>query len=216
LFKKFLSGVLFTTILALVGLTSASASYTGLTLFPQNNKFTINISAGGTTTLSGFSQILGSIVLSFQSAFSGELTVLVSNTRPGSANSDPDGVVYGYWDIDGSTINGALNTATFNFTVTKAWLNQHNIAKDQVRMRHYTSGNWQTVTTQLVSETDSSVSYSASTGSFSAFAITGAADTAATATAPTGDNLFILLGVIGVLLMAGGWSLWQTKRHPAA
>lgn len=216
MYKKLLSGILFATIVSLTGLTSASASYTGLTLFPQNNKFTIDVASSGNATLSGFSQILGSIVLAFGTAFDGELTVLVGNTRPASAGSDPDGVVYGYWEIDGSEINNALNTATFNFTVTKAWLNQNNIAKDQVTLRHHTSGNWQSVSTQIVSETDTSVSYTASTGSFSAFAVTGAANTAATATAATGENLFILVGVIGALLMVGGWSLWQAKRNPAA
>jgi PGF-pre-PGF domain-containing protein len=204
------------------GPAAAATGYGGMTIYPNNNNmFSILASADDFLTLGGLGSILTSIQLFFNGEFTGEFQAVVSTSLPSGAAMAPTGVVYYYFDLMGEAMNSSLASATVRFSVPKSWLDANGIAKENLHLHHYSGGAWQTLTTQITSETATEVNYAATTNSFSPFAVAGTvsnpptgggAGTNDVTTAPTGDNLYLLLAGAAGLAGTGGWLMLKARQ----
>ncbi|MBI2040751.1 MAG: PGF-pre-PGF domain-containing protein [DPANN group archaeon] len=104
-----------------------------------------------------------------------------------AGTSSPSGEVYKLLEIkaSGLTNNQLVSDAKITFNVDKSWLTENNVVKGSVKLLRYT-GTWDALPTAFVSETDTQVTYKATTPGFSTFAISG--EKAAAATAAGGET----------------------------
>ncbi len=100
--------------------------------------------------------------------------------------------VYKYFDISLTDYGHEVKSATIDFFVEKSWISSQNIVGDTIKLAHFKNGNWTELRTEKISEDAKKIYFTATTGSFSLFAIIG--KTLAALNAPTthgncGDNL---------------------------
>ena len=93
-------------------------------------------------------------------------------------NTSPEISVFKYLDVSATNLpNEELNQITFEFKVSKEWLEDNDISEWDVVMKHYVDGVWETLTVEKSSEDDEYVYYSATTESLSSFVIGGTQST---------------------------------------
>jgi len=86
--------------------------------------------------------------------------------------------VYHYLDIK-LTSNGEyvteddIETLTFTFKIEKSWITENNIDKNTILLIRYHDGEWQNLSTMLLSENDTHVFFEADTRGCSTFAVVG-------------------------------------------
>ena len=83
----------------------------------------------------------------------------------------PPTTVYQYISITSSTIPGVVSQTLIDFTVPQSWLTEHGFATGDIVMMHNVDGQWQTLNTRFVSQSNGNVFYQATTPGFSYFAI---------------------------------------------
>ncbi|MBI4095480.1 MAG: PGF-pre-PGF domain-containing protein [DPANN group archaeon] len=101
-----------------------------------------------------------------------------------AGTSSPSGEVYKLLEIKASGLTNSqlASDAKVTFNVDKSWLTENNVVKGSVKLLRFT-GTWDALPTAFVSETDTQVTYQATTPGFSTFAISG--EKSATAAAAT-------------------------------
>ncbi len=98
----------------------------------------------------------------------------------------PPGLVYAYVEINVSS-GSNVEEGVITFNVSKKWLMEKGIDKNEIVLMKYINGRWITLETKVISEDNNYVYYQAKTPSFSVYAI-GTKTTAKTTTttvAPT-------------------------------
>ncbi len=82
-----------------------------------------------------------------------------------------EGAVYNYIEIITSNLGiRDVKTAKINFRVSKEWINEKGFIAEKVSLYRYSS-SWKELKTQIITQDDSHISYSAITPGFSYFAI---------------------------------------------
>ncbi len=137
------------------------------------------------------------------------------------------GSVYKYVEITASNIaTGSITKAKISFKVAKSWISSEGIDKSTVVLSRLVAGQWTKLTTTLVTESGTEITYEADSPGFSTFAITGTkialqsstttpATTAAATTAPKTTSTApaaakpigwpLILAVIVILLTAAAY-----------
>ena len=103
---------------------------------------------------------------------SGLVVTGMTQAGPGPAIPLPPGIVYQYLDITPvryTTITGAAIT----FTVPLSWLEEHHFTSQEIMMYHYTGGKWVALPTTAGTTANGLAMFTATTPSFSLFAIVG-------------------------------------------
>ena len=107
---------------------------------------------------------------------------------------DPPGLVWAYHQIDINVPEDAIENAEIDFWVSKEWLSTHGVSKEDVRLFRFGEG-WEELTTEILGDDTTHVSYRAITPGFSVFAIT--AYTPAEAP-PEGINVMLVGALVAV------------------
>ncbi len=86
----------------------------------------------------------------------------------------PDKPVYQYLDISTPSVASSLvDSASISFAVTTDWIRENKIKQGTIRMEKFSAGEWTSLTTVLISESDQVLVFRSATPGFSYFAITG-------------------------------------------
>ena len=80
--------------------------------------------------------------------------------------------VYQYLKIDSDLTEEELDEVKITFKVPVSWLDEHDYSKKKVVLNHYVDESWEQLSTKLINETETELTYRAKAGSFSYFAIT--------------------------------------------
>src|SRR3989338_9183544 len=148
----------------------------GSPTLPAANTFDISqtypsITAGTATELSINDEELALKKLTFTTvigAINARVQIRDLSELPTSISVFPPDV-YQLFEVETTNLNG-LSIATFEFEVPKSWLTENNAAKEDIIVKHYTTG-WTNLPTTFVSESGDNYKYTATTPSFSVFAI---------------------------------------------
>lgn len=152
----------------------SAASYNGTTVQPNADGQTYNVSAsaGDTVNLANIANTGGSVAVTFNSSVSGTIQFVPSQTLPASAPSAPAGKVATYYDVIMNGLNDSnITSATWNFGVTKSFVNSLGLSPTNVVMYHYFGGNWQALKTTHGTDDATNYNFSAVTSGFSPFAV---------------------------------------------
>ena len=98
------------------------------------------------------------------------ITAMPRSNLP-AAMAAPPTTVYQYISITSSTIPGVVDHTVFDFNVPQSWLTEHGFSVGDIVMMHNVDGQWQTLGTRFVSQSNGNVLYESTTPSFSYFAI---------------------------------------------
>lgn len=98
------------------------------------------------------------------------ITAMPKSGLPATMAAPPT-TVYQYISITSSTIPGVVDHTVFDFSVPQSWLTEHGFSVSDIVMMHNVDGQWQTLETRFVSQSDGNVFYESTTPSFSYFAI---------------------------------------------
>ena len=86
----------------------------------------------------------------------------------------PEGKVHSYLEIVKSVLeNSDLERSTITFKVSKTWLLENKVPKEEMALYRFNGGNWVKLQTSIMKEDTVSVYYIAITPGFSYFAIAG-------------------------------------------
>jgi len=83
----------------------------------------------------------------------------------------PKGLVYAYIEINVSVESNNVESATISFKVSKSWLIENNVNKNEIVLMKYVNEKWITLDTKITGEDEYYVYYEAKTPSFSIYAI---------------------------------------------
>ena len=108
---------------------------------------------------------------------------------------DPLGLVWAYHRIEVNVPEDAIENAEIDFWVPKEWLTTHGVSKENVRLLRFGEG-WEELTTEIVGENATHVSYRAGTPGFSVFAITAYAPPAEVL--PLEINMMLVAALVAV------------------
>lgn len=100
-----------------------------------------------------------------------QVTVTKYAGKPADVSVEKTGKVYTYLQIETDNLGEKLNKATLDLKVSKSWLTDNNIDKENVALFKFQDGEWKELTTTYVEEDTSSYYYKADVSSFSYFAL---------------------------------------------
>ena len=83
----------------------------------------------------------------------------------------PPTTIYQYISITSSTITGVVDHTVFDFSISQSWLTENGFTVGDMVMMHNVDGQWQTLDTRFVSQSNGNVFYQSTTPGFSYFAI---------------------------------------------
>ncbi len=110
-----------------------------------------------------------------KNVFSVQLTVEKSSSRPATAKTDPPATnVYNYVIISRENITDAdVSGAKIDFEVPKSWLTSNSLEPENVSLYRYSkeANIWDKLTTNVLSQDDTTVTYRAESPGLSVFAI---------------------------------------------
>ncbi len=88
--------------------------------------------------------------------------------------SAPEGVfINSYFSVEKTNLDNAkIKSVDLKFQVTKGWLTENIVDKNDIILQHFAEGVWKKLSTKLISETSDYGLYEATTDSLSTFAIT--------------------------------------------
>ncbi len=98
------------------------------------------------------------------------ITAMPETVLPGTMAAPPT-TVYQYISITSSTIPGVVSQTLLDFAVPQSWLTEHGFTNGDIVMMHTVDGQWQTLDTRFVSQSNENVFYQSTTPGFSYFAI---------------------------------------------
>ncbi|GEM_PF-7081208 len=155
-----------------------------------------------------------------------QVTVKKLGAAPSTVTKTVSGTVYQYLDIDDG-LTTELTSATIVFGIPKAWFTANNIGITKVALNHWTGSDWAILPTTHTGTNDTVETFSATTTSFSPFAITGqtaAAPTpvptpttqptpAASTTQAGGDNTVLYLVIVAVIIIVVAFFFLRGKKQ---
>ncbi len=155
--------------------TLGSAGGVSQSTATMEKKVWTSINAGETATVPIKSENIGVTAVEFvveQKIYGAWVQVAKKESLP-SGVSSASGKVYRYIEISKSTTvkEEAIKNVKIQFKVEKSWLDENKLAKEDVALLRYNSGEWKELVTVVKSEEGSYVSYEAETPGFSYFAI---------------------------------------------
>ena len=151
--KKILSLFLCSLFVLAIPATALATGYSGREIQPDaQGCYRILGEAGDTMTLIGTGSFLSNITVTLDDSADDIVCIDTYLTKPGSAPDGLPNIAHGYIDIQGDSFNAALDYALIRFSVSKDWLNQNNISRDNIRLYHYQNGSWFQLATSVVSE----------------------------------------------------------------
>jgi PGF-pre-PGF domain-containing protein len=100
------------------------------------------------------------------------VTVSVMESNSTTITIAAAGNVYSYLDIKTNKPSSAISQAAVKFRVEKSWLTTNGLVSSQMVLSHFSEGAWTDLATDVTSEDDQYVYFSAVTSGFSLFAIT--------------------------------------------
>lgn len=106
---------------------------------------------------------------------SGISGLIVTGTAESSLNTtipQPPGIVYQYVTLVPARYD-TITGATITFAVPAAWLTEHHMTPQDVVLYHYTGSTWEALPTTATATVNGFVTFTATTPSFSLFAISG-------------------------------------------
>lgn len=112
--------------------------------------------------------------------------------------------------VDCSPAASDVDHATVYFMVDKVWLSQQNTIDESVVLHWFnnSSGQWENLATSITREDSTYVYFQSRTTQLGLFAVTANENL----TAPTGDNLFLVLAGASFSLVLGSAFLWQVLK----
>jgi len=135
---------------------------------PSQSSWSGNLDAlGHTTVITQGSQKVRQVDVTMPGG-SGQVTVSEITTLPDDV-PEPDGASVVWLDI--STSEPANGTATARLSVNRSVVEAANAVPENLRIRHYTNGEWETLQTTLVS-VEGDIVLEATVSGFSPFAVT--------------------------------------------
>jgi len=81
--------------------------------------------------------------------------------------------VYAFFDISTNVEAGGIREATVEFKISKSWIEQNGIDEGTIKLLRYHNGEWQELSTRLVSSDSEYLYFEATTPGFSLFVATG-------------------------------------------
>ncbi|MHA1873338.1 MAG: PGF-pre-PGF domain-containing protein, partial [Candidatus Heimdallarchaeaceae archaeon] len=173
--------------------TTDSDSSSGTTDSDRITKTWGTLSSGATQTMNIYKKSIGirKIQLKVKTDIQNAKLVITNfgTTKP-TETSEPSGDIYKYIKIVHTNINDSdIEEAFIEFEITKSWLEDNSIDKNDIRLLRYTD-KWEVLDTEITEELTDYIRYKAPTPGFSYFAIgTVAAEEATTTTVTTTTTL---------------------------
>jgi len=162
------------------GITGASKTW--ISILPDTtNTFALS------DTSSGISEIEFDVK---EAANNAKITVLKLTSEPATIKIKIKNKVYKYIEISQQNLDKKTKNIKIKFKVEKTWLTENNLTEDDVVLMHYKNDVWEELKTTKLNTDANYVHYSATTDSFSIFAIStnAAAAGAETASQETGTT----------------------------
>lgn len=141
---------------------------------PTNVTESVVVGGGQSKQLDVGAETVGSLELVAKSGrdIIGSIEYEETESRPSNV-PDPEGEDYRFIEIERNDFeNQDIESAEFDFKVSKDWLSNKEVAPETVRLQRYES-NWSELETSKSSEDSESVHYTATSPGFSVFSITG-------------------------------------------
>ncbi|MCK9306507.1 MAG: PGF-pre-PGF domain-containing protein, partial [Methanoculleus sp.] len=169
-----------------------------------------NLAAGQTFTFSSTTSSVGNVSITAANAIP-KLMLTVKKTTP-SATEPPAGDIYEYVEITLFWANpDDIDNATIEFTILTAWLEDHDMTPEDVRLMRCVDGAWQPLDTVVLGEENGKYRFRATTPGFSTFAVV-AAPVSVTALA---EELNVTTEVTGTPEVTGNVTTEPTEAVPA-
>jgi len=124
---------------------------------------TVDVNIGGSTAVTG-AVVTGTDVRDMV------VTVISSDNSGEKLPRPPGRIVYVYLLIT-PLHYGTITSATISFTMPQSWLDEKHVSPQDIVMYHYTGGQWVALPTTVVKTGNGHVYFTATTPSFSWFAI---------------------------------------------
>lgn len=154
-------------------------------------------------------------------AVSGVKVTVQSLSEKPATTTIPLDSVYQYLKIEATNLGNNLKTGEITFKVPKTWITSRNIDKNTVTLHRFADGIWTELTTTLLAEGTTDITYKATTPGFSYFVITGkemaapweepAEEAEEAPTAPSVPN-YIYYIIIVVIIAVVGWYFYKKKK----
>jgi PGF-pre-PGF domain-containing protein len=145
---------------------SAGQSKSWPSIFPdKTNTFALS------DTSSGISEIEFDVK---EAANNAKITVLKLTSEPATIKIKIKNKVYKYINISQQNLDKKTKNIKIKFKVEKSWLMENNLTEDDVVLMHYVNDVWEELPTTKLNTDANYVHYSATTDSFSIFAISAA------------------------------------------
>lgn len=145
------------------------------TTLPTKTQFWSSMTKGVPYLVSGFGSEMGITLINITMKNSVSNAMLVVNklaSKPSFVQAVPNCTVYSYIEIIAANLaENDISSANIRFDVPKWWITANNIDKSRIRLYRYSNGSWQRLYTSLLSETNMTITYEATTPGFSIFAI---------------------------------------------
>lgn len=130
-----------------------------------------NIPAGGSASLGMEGTAIYTVTVTAAERIP-EFLITAETTGLPSGTDAPAGMVYEYVELTlYRTTDAALAGATLNFSVPKAWLEERDVAPENVVLYRYHDGTWQALPTEMTGEDATGYFFGAESPGFSLFAI---------------------------------------------
>ncbi len=127
-------------------------------------------SAVGRTTVTG-------------TGINGMIMTAIMQSSPATGIPPVQGIVYQYFELVPARYTSITGT-TITFTVPVSWLEEHHLNPQDIVMYHYTGGAWTALPTTVGTDANGVISFTATSPSFSLFAIAGRPGAVPTTIAP--------------------------------
>lgn len=105
---------------------------------------------------------------------SGEVSVSmrdVGREKPPQVPEEASKEVYSYQEINTSINDSEVDLAEIDFSVNKSWINERNRSREDVVMKRFSNGSWESLDTSYINSTDDEFNFEASSEGFSYYAV---------------------------------------------
>ena len=130
-----------------------------------------NVTPSSTITLEIKQSAFSRINISLKDNVS-HLHINITKKNPAELKIKAGGKVCEYLDIETGITEDDIQEALIRFEVTRSWLNEQGVSKEDVVLQRLQHGEWQSILTKIVGETEDKIIYESAINGLSIFAIT--------------------------------------------
>ncbi|MCP3686334.1 MAG: PGF-pre-PGF domain-containing protein [bacterium] len=154
---------------------------------------------------------LNDLVINFKSSSQGGQLIVRKLAQAPPEITALNKQVYEYIEIDPWVLEeDKIDEAKIRFSVDKKWLENNNALKTDIILNRYHKDKWQTLETEIIEESEETISYESKTTGFSYFAIS--LNTAATELKePVASTIDVPYRISGVIYESDKQVSWGTK-----